>query len=96
MKVINNTLRNWLYENKYEDIANIIDEILEEWEKEGKKTRRNWWDKLAGKKDGKPCIVSGREIPVLKAAQIRQKKPITKNAICRNSNEVIPKKNNNG
>ncbi len=91
MKVINNTLRSWLFENNYKDIALIIDDILEEWKKEGKGTRRNWWDKLAGGKNGKPCIVSGREIPVLKAAQIRQKKPVTKNAICRNENETIPK-----
>ena len=92
MKVINNSLRSWLIENNYEDIALLIDEILEEWREEGKGTRRNWWDKLAGQKGGKPCTVSGREIPILKAAQIRQGKPITENAICRNENEVIPLK----
>jgi hypothetical protein len=90
MKVINNTLRNWLLKNNYEDIALLIDEILEDWKKQGKGTRRNWWDKLAGGKNGKPCVVSGKEIPVLKAAQIRQGKPVTKNAICKNKNEIIP------
>jgi uncharacterized protein (UPF0248 family) len=94
MKVINNTLRSWLVENDYEDVALIIDEILDEWKKDENGTRRNWWDKLAGGKNGVPLKVAGKEIPVLRAAQIRQGKPITKNAICRNENEIIPRINN--
>lgn len=90
MKTINNTARSWLVENGYDDIALIIDEIMEEWKKNGNGTRRNWWDKLCGSKDGKPLIVSGREIPILRAAQIRKGYPITKNAICRNENEIVP------
>lgn len=64
--------RVWLRENRHEDIADLIDEIMVEWKNAGKNTRRNWWDILAGDKDGNPRIVAGRKFPVLKEAQIRQ------------------------
>ena len=35
-------------------------------------------------------VVAGREFPVLLAAQRRQGKAVTKNALCRNRNEQIP------
>ncbi|HCE58072.1 MAG TPA: hypothetical protein DER09_09670 [Prolixibacteraceae bacterium] len=90
MKIIKNTARSWLIENGYEDIAKIIDEIMEEWKIQGIGTRRNWWEKLCGSKGGKPLKVLGREIPILRAAQIRKGYPITENAICRNENEIVP------
>lgn len=90
MKTINNTARSWLIENGYDDIAMLIDEILEEWKKNGNKTRRNWWDKLCGGKNGVPLKVGSIEIPILRAAQIRKGYPVTKNAICRNENEIVP------
>jgi|SRR5208337_4919418 len=37
-----------------------------------------------------PCVREGIEFPVLRIAQIRQSKPITKNAISRNSRETPP------
>lgn len=82
--------RDWLRENSYDDVANLIDEIQAEWEKQGKRTRRNWWEVLAGGKDGKPRTIAGREFPVLKVAQRRQGLSITKNAIRRNRNEKAP------
>lgn len=90
MRTLNNTARSWLIENGYNDIAQIIDEILDEWKKKGNGTRRNWWDKLAGGKNGASLKVNGVQIPVLRAAQIRQGKPLTNNAICRNENEILP------
>lgn len=97
MKTFHDTLRGWLLENNYEDVFKIIDEILTEWKKTGNKQRRNWWDVLAGDKNGKSRIISGREIPVLRAAQIRKEVKVTDNAICRNENESppIPIKENN-
>jgi hypothetical protein len=92
MKTINNTARSWLIENGYDDIAQQIDDILEEWKKNGNGTRRNWWDKLCGGKNGIPLKVGGKEIPILRTAQIRKGYPVTKNAICRNENEPIPKR----
>lgn len=82
--------RVWLRANSYDDIADMIDEIMSEWQTAGKKTRRNWWDILSGRKNGQPCIREGRKFPILRAAQIRQGLPITKNAICRNPEEVPP------
>jgi len=86
------TVRKWLAQNGYDDILKIINEIMDEWKRDGKKTRRNWWDILAGDKNGKSRVINGRKIPVLKAAQIRAGLPITKNALCRNENESTEEK----
>lgn len=69
--------RRWLRENGYEDIASMIDEIMDEWREAGNRTRRNWWDILAGDAHGGPRKVAGREFPVLMAAQRRHGVPIT-------------------
>ena len=81
---------SWLKENGYNDVAETISEIQSEWKERGIKTRRNWWDYLCGDKKGNPKKVAGRELPVLRAAQIRQGKSITENAICRDENEIPP------
>lgn len=86
----NISVRKWLKENNYDDIARLIDELMIEWKSKGKHTRRNWWDVLAGGKDGKPCTIDGRVFPVLRAAQIRKGIIVTKNAICRNEDEKFP------
>ena len=90
MKPTQNSIRGWLYENDYKDVLEIIDEIMLEWKKEGNKQRRNWWEILAGDKHGTPRKIAGREIPVLRAAQIRKGIKITENALCRNENENPP------
>ncbi len=82
--------RKWLLENQYDDVAALIDEVVEEWKAQGKKTRRSWWEVLAGGTNGKPRAISGRTFPVLRAAQLRQGLSITENAICRNPNEEPP------
>lgn len=75
------TVRAWLMENGYPGVAEMIDEIQAEWKINGKRTRRNWWDVLSGGKNGFPRTIYGRQFPVLQAAQIRQGKPITQNAL---------------
>lgn len=75
------TVRTWLIENGYPEIAETISEIQTEWKISGKHTRRNWWDVLSGGKNGTPRTIYGRQFPVLQAAQIRQGKPITTNAL---------------
>lgn len=84
--------KQWLIENKYEDVAKLIDEVVEEWSRAGKQTRRSWWGVLAGTVQGKSRIVGGREFPVLRAAQRRQGLPITPNAIYRSDQESPPPK----
>lgn len=87
----NQTARSWLRANGYDDVVDMIDEIMIEWKISGKKTRRSWWEVLAGGKHGQPCVVEGREFPVLKAAQKRQGKKTTKNAIFHKKRESAPR-----
>jgi hypothetical protein len=89
-KPSNTDARVWLRQNGYTDIADRIDAAMQGWEAEGKSTRRNWWDTLSGGTDGRPYTVEGREFPVLVAAQRRQGKPVTSNAIQRNGRETPP------
>src|ERR1039458_1299602 len=84
------TCRDWLLTNGYKDVALLIDNAITKMEARGSKQRRNWWDILSGAVDGKPCVREGIEFPVLRTAQIRQGKPITKNAIARNNHEEPP------
>lgn len=88
----NISVRNWLVQNNYEDIAALVDTVMDGWKVKGTKTRRNWWDVLAGGKNGKPRTIEGVTFPVLKAAQIRMGVPVTDNAICRENEENIPRK----
>lgn len=84
------TAREWLRTNGYEDIVQIIDEAMQEWASKGIKTRRNWWELLAGTKNGQPRTLHGREFPVLRVAQKRQGLPVTANAIERTTREKAP------
>jgi len=85
-----NTMRGWLLENNYEDVAALIDEVIQQWKSNGTRTRRNWWDVLAGDKKGNPAVIAGRTFPVLRAARLRKNLEVTSNCLCRNENEVIP------
>ena len=82
--------REWLIQNNYRDIADLIEEVVAEWKAQDKRTRRNWWEILAGDAHGNPRTVTGKTFPVLRAAQIRQGVPVSSAAICRNPKEEIP------
>ena len=82
--------REWLSENGYRDVVIMIDELVHKWKAEGKHTRRNWWEVLAGDRQGNPRLVDGRTFPVLRAAQIRQGVPVSAVALCRNPEERPP------
>lgn len=82
--------RRWLRENGYEDIAEMIDAAMAEWTRAGKATRRNWWEILAGDKNGNPRIAGGKRFPVLAAAQERRGMPVTKDAIRRRAERREP------
>jgi hypothetical protein len=84
------TCREWLRINGYDDVVQLIDNAIAKLAIRGSKQRRNWWDILSGGANGRPCIREGIEFPVLRVAQARQGKPITKNAIVRNSREQPP------
>ena len=83
-------VRQWLLANRYEDVAALIDEVTDEWKARNKRTRRNWWEVLAGGINGKPRTVAGRAFPVLRAAQLRQGVSVTENALRRGRAEEVP------
>jgi hypothetical protein len=85
-----------LRENGYDDVADRIDAVMQGWKAEGKSTRRDWWITLSGGADGRPYTIDGKEFPVLAAAQRRQSKPVTTNAIRRNAREQPPPVRVNG
>lgn len=82
------TVRVWLKENGYPEIAEMIEDIQAEWKNTGKRTRRNWWEVLSGGKNGASRTIYGRRFPALQAAQIRQGKAITDNAL-KSTQELI-------
>jgi hypothetical protein len=74
----------------YPDIRAMIDETMRLWRAEGKRTRRSWWEMLAGDLQGNPRHMYGVEFPVLRAARRRQQLPDVPQAIFRSENESIP------
>jgi hypothetical protein len=83
------TVREWLRANDYNDIADVIDQILSEFKATGSKERRNWADALCGN-EGKPVTIAGREFPILKSAQMSRGVPVSADAIQRNESEEFP------
>lgn len=69
-------VRSWLRGNGYAEVAASIDAIIDSWVKAGLRTRRNWWDVLAGGPDGRPRKVAGTVFPVLEAARVRQRRQV--------------------
>ena len=87
---LNRSARQWLHKNGHEDICALIDQAMAYWAKKGITTRRNWWDILSGDRTGQPRIVAGKRFPVLAAAQRRQGKAVTSNAVPAKRGEVAP------
>lgn len=83
-----NDARIWLRANGHEDVADRIDAIMEAWRKRGVKTRRNWWDVLAGDREGNSRQVEGVAFPVLAAARCRKGWPSAGSEI--GSSEAAP------
>ncbi len=65
-------VRSWLRRRGHGTVVAKIDIAIRKWAREGKKTRRNWWDILAGDKNGNPRRVHGIAFPVIEAARRRQ------------------------
>lgn len=83
--------REWLRTNGYEEVAAMIDEIMAEWKAQGKGTRRNWWQVLAGDNRGNPRRIAGRTFPVIRAIRKRQALPKSDNAQSNAPREAAPK-----
>jgi hypothetical protein len=85
------TAREWLPAHGYEDVAEMIDEIMAEWKLKGKATRRNWWQVLAGDSRGNPRKVAGRTFPIIRAVRKRQAMPNAEAAQSNSPRENAPK-----
>jgi len=83
--------RDWLRANGYHEIAQMIDDIMAEWKVQGKATRRNWWQVLAGDSRGNPRKIAGRTFPVISAIRKRQALPTSESAQSNAPREVAPK-----
>ena len=84
------TCKDWLRQNGYEDVADLIDRAMFRMAVRGSRQRRNWWNVLAGGPNGEGYVREGIRFPVLQAAQSRQGRPITPDALCRNDREEPP------
>lgn len=84
------TAREWLRANGYDDVADMIEEIMKEWREVGNRQRRDWWAVLAGRKDGTGCVVAGRRFPVIANVQRRQGVKVSKGLIRRKKRETKP------
>ena len=89
---IPSSVETWLRESGYEDVANDIAGIVEDWRKNGVKTRRNWWAVLAGDKNGRSRAVAGVSFPVIAAIRRRQGLPPAAGAITRPNERSLPPK----
>ncbi|HKP61486.1 MAG TPA: SIR2 family protein [Polyangiales bacterium] len=68
--------KTWLRAHGFGVLADTIDKIEGEWAAQGRKTRRNWWDVLAGTRTGAPRVIEGRRFPILPEARLRQGLPL--------------------
>jgi len=84
------TARGWLRANGYDDVADMIEEIMEEWRQGGNRQRRDWWAVLAGRKDGTGCVVANRRFPVIANVQRRQGVKVSKDSVKRKRRETKP------
>jgi hypothetical protein len=74
--------------NDYNDVVDMIDEILAEFKASGSRERRNWADVLAGNK-GEPVTIAARLFPILRSVQVGRGLPVMENATCRTEGEVF-------
>jgi DNA adenine methylase len=82
-------VRAWLRTHGHEDVVVKIDAALRKWAREGRKTRRNWWDVLAGDKQGNPRKVLGIAFPVLEGARRPQRERSSSGAAARPGNGKV-------
>lgn len=85
-----NPLESWLAENGYDEVLAQMRKIINGWKKRRLKTRRNWWEILAGDIRGEPRAVAGEVFPIIAAIRKRQELPPVPNAISRPTESALP------
>jgi hypothetical protein len=71
----------WLRQNGYRDVADKINRIVATWRENGVRTRRNWWDVLAGDHAGNPREVAGERFPIIALIRARKGLPPVRGAL---------------
>jgi hypothetical protein len=82
----------WLRENRYDQLAARIEEKEAAWKAAGKATRRDWWQVLAGDKQGKERTAGGEQWPIIAAAREREGLPPVKGALRKRKETPVPPK----
>lgn len=85
-------LEVWLRENDYSSVADDMKRIVEGWKKNNLKTRRNWWDVLAGDAKGNPREVAGVRFPIIAAIRKGQGLPPAPGALKKSGEKPLPPK----
>jgi hypothetical protein len=85
------TARQWLIERGFHSEAGKIAEIEKEWRDAGKRTRRNWYEILAGDISGNPRVVAGRTFVVIAEIRARQKLECSAVAVSAGRGKRVPK-----
>ena len=83
------TVVGWLRANGYTGVVEMIEAVLKQKTATGLKTRRNWWDVLAGTQKGDRRSDSGFEFPILAAARRRKGWPVVPGEL-KNADESPP------
>lgn len=74
----------------FDELADQLDKITESWSERGVKTRRSWWESLAGTPNGTPRISYGITFPIIAAVRERFGMDPVKGAIELPPNVVVP------
>ncbi len=89
------TLDLWLRQNGYRDIADKRERIIATWRENELKTRRNWWEILAGDHAGKPREVAGHRFPIIALIRDRQGLPPAPGALWKPGEHPPPPRSRN-
>ncbi|MBX7134226.1 MAG: hypothetical protein K1X67_16255 [Fimbriimonadaceae bacterium] len=87
---VGNALETWLRESGYNKVADDIATIVAGWKSSKLKTRRNWWEILAGDSKGNPREVAGIKFPVIASIRKRQELPIAPGALALSTEKPLP------
>ena len=82
--------KQWLSAHGYDDVLKKIDQVEARIDKRQTKTRRSWFEPLAGHKNGSPSKVLGVTFPIINAFRIRRGWAPVPNGISRSDNELVP------
>jgi hypothetical protein len=85
------SLDAWL-RHSYPHVADMIDRITSGWRAEGLRTRRNWFDILAGDSSGRERGVAGETFPIIASIRARKGLPPVAGALWKPGEAPLPRR----